>query len=189
MNNFNIHLLTFYRQKSLIQLNFITYTLFLSHETNVCIFFTTDLFNHQYYLSISLSPYLLITVHNVVAARLCFHRCLSFCSQGGGLYPSMHWADPPGQKYPLGRNTPWAGTPPGRHPPGQIPLIQCMLGYTHTLPSACWDTHTPANCMLGYTPPPGGYCSGWYISYWNVFLSRKNFAPPLRLQTSATNSG
>ena len=22
------------------------------------------------------------------------------------------------------------------------------------LPSACWDTHTPAQCMLGYTPPP-----------------------------------
>ena len=22
------------------------------------------------------------------------------------------------------------------------------------LPSACWDTHTPAQCMLGYTSPP-----------------------------------
>ena len=33
--------------------------------------------------------------------------------------------------------------PPGRHPPGQ----------TSPLPSACWDTHTPAQCMLGYTPP------------------------------------
>ena len=31
--------------------------------------------------------------------------------------------------------------------------------HTHTradtpLPSACWDTHTPAQCMLGYTHPP-----------------------------------
>ena len=22
------------------------------------------------------------------------------------------------------------------------------------LPSACWDTHPPAQCMLGYMPPP-----------------------------------
>ena len=29
-------------------------------------------------------------------------------------------------------DTPWADTP---------------------LPSACWDTHTPAQCLLGYTPP------------------------------------
>ena len=33
--------------------------------------------------------------------------------------------------------------PPGRHPSGQTPL----------LPNACWDTHTPAQCMLGYTTP------------------------------------
>ena len=47
---------------------------------------------------------------------------------------------------------PWADTPPSRHPLGRPPL-----------PSACWDTHppgqtlpwvdTPAQCMLGYTPP------------------------------------
>ena len=30
----------------------------------------------------------------------------------------------------------------GRHPPGR-----------HPLPSACWDTHTPTQCMLGYTHP------------------------------------
>ena len=33
-----------------------------------------------------------------------------------------------------------------------------MLGYTlpqadTPLPTACWDTHPPAHCMLGYTPP------------------------------------
>ena len=31
--------------------------------------------------------------------------------------------------------------------------IQCMLGYTHPLPSAGWDTHPPAQCRLGYTHP------------------------------------
>ena len=33
---------------------------------------------------------------------------------------------------------PWADTPPADTP----------------LPSAYWDTHTPAQCMLGYTSPP-----------------------------------
>ena len=71
------------------------------------------------------------------------------------------WADPlgrpPGQT-PLGKHpradTPRADTPgqtpPGRHPQGRHPLpsvcwdtqppVQCMLGYTHPLPSTCWDT-------------------------------------------------
>ena len=26
----------------------------------------------------------------------------------------------------------------------------------HPLPSACWDTHTPAQCMLGYGKQAGG---------------------------------
>ena len=88
----------------------------------------------------------------------------------GGVYPSTHRADTP----LLVRHPPWADTPLplgrhfllGRHTPGQTP-------------SACWDTHTPAQCMLGYTHPcpvhagihpPGGHCSGWYASYWNAFL-------------------
>ena len=61
---------------------------------------------------------------------------------------------------------------------------QCMLGYTHTsMPSACWDTHTPscplhagihtpcpvhagihthplAHCMLGYTHTLGRHTPG-----------------------------
>ena len=36
----------------------------------------------------------------------------------------------------------------GRHPPGRHPS-----GQTPPLPNACWDTHTPAQCMLGYTTP------------------------------------
>ena len=92
-------------------------------------------------------PQLLLRKGNV-----CTSVCQELCPQdggGGGLYPSMHWI----------RHTPTPGqTPPGRHPP---------------LPSACWDTDLPTQCMLGYTPPPGSHCSGRYASYWNAFLSSK----------------
>ena len=30
----------------------------------------------------------------------------------------------------------------------------------HPMPIASWDTHTPANCMLGYTPPPMNRMTG-----------------------------
>ena len=58
----------------------------------------------------------IFTVRNVVAARLCFHRHLSFCSRMC-VYPNMHW-----DRHPLSRHTPPLGryspeqTPPGRHP-------------------------------------------------------------------------
>ena len=92
------------------------------------------------------------------------------------------WTDtPPGQTTP--RQTPPGQTPPtpGRHPPGQTPPGRHPLGRHHQadtphapgqtppwqalpgrppqadtpLPSACWDTHIPAQCMQGYTPRPG----------------------------------
>ena len=40
---------------------------------------------------------------------------------------------------------PQADTPLGRHPPCPV------HARIHPLPSACWDTHLPAQCMLGYT--------------------------------------
>ena len=89
----------------------------------------------------------LVTVRNVVAARLCFHRCLLFYSRGG-VHPSMHWDRHPPCRPPPGR-------PPGRLPPEQTPPAQCILGYTPP------HTHT------------GGYCSGRYASYWNAFLFKE----------------
>ena len=58
----------------------------------------------------------IFTIRNVVAARLCFHRLLWFCSQGG-------MADtPPGQTHPPPPDTPsQADTPLGRHPPARPP--------------------------------------------------------------------
>ena len=48
---------------------------------------------------------------------------------------------------------PWAGTPPRLlHPPwaGTPPAGTPPIRYI----SACWDTHIPAQCILGYTPTP-----------------------------------
>ena len=54
-----------------------------------------------------------ITVRNIVAERLCFHRRLSFCSQGERV---------------CGRHTPGRDSvgrhPPGRHPVGRYPLAR-----------------------------------------------------------------
>ena len=66
-----------------------------------------------------------------------------------GIHPS--WIDTPCPVH-AGIHTPlpsacWDTHLPGRHPQGDTPPAQCMLGYTHTcmrgythLPSACWDT-------------------------------------------------
>ena len=111
----------------------------------------------------------IITVHNVVVARLCFHRHLWFCSQGGCV--SQHGLGP--------------DTLPGRHPWADTPC-PVYAGIHTPLSSACWDSHPPAQCMLGYTPPcpvhdgihtcatppPGGHCSRRYASCWNAFLFR-----------------
>ena len=63
--------------------------------------------------------------------------CQEFCSQG-----ESAWAGTlQGRNTPLGRYTPWAGTPPRQvHPPGS---------------SACWEIRAT---------------SGRYASYWNAFL-------------------
>ena len=63
-----------------------------------------------------------------------------FCSQGGGV-----------SQHVLGQTTP-GQTPLSRHPLTMQTPWQSSLG-RHPLPSACWDTHPPAQCMLGYTPP------------------------------------
>ena len=49
--------------------------------------------------------------------------------------------------------------------PGHAGIHTPPFGQT-PLPSACWDTHTPAQCMLGRH----GYCCGLYASYWSAFL-------------------
>ena len=50
----------------------------------------------------------------------------------GGCLPPPPQADTPLGKHPPEQTPPWANTP---HPLAQ-----------------CWDTHTPTQCMLGYTP-------------------------------------
>ena len=66
---------------------------------------------------------------------------------------------PPGQTFPVA-DIPLGRQPTGQTLSGQTPPAQCMLGHTHLLPSACWDT----------PPAPGSHCSRRYVSYWNAFL-------------------
>ena len=65
------------------------------------------------------------TARNEVGARLCFHRHVWFCSQGGGLPRCMLGYHPP-----PGADSPGRGHPP---PPDSVHrgggLPQCMLGY------------------------------------------------------------
>ena len=45
--------------------------------------------------------------------------------------------------------------PQGRHSSGRHSLDRHTPFWADTpLPSACWDTHPPTQCMLGYTPLP-----------------------------------
>ena len=61
---------------------------------------------------IQLISFSIITVCNIVAARLCFHRRLSFCSQGGCI-TACTGAD---TLSPQADTTPQTDTPPARHP-------------------------------------------------------------------------
>ena len=75
----------------------------------------------------------IFTVRNVVAARLCFHRRLSFCSQGVCVrvcvWQIRPWADTFHRQTPsIGRHPPLADTPLGRHPTGQTPPWADPLG-------------------------------------------------------------
>ena len=103
----------------------------------------------------------LITVRNVVAEGLGFHRYLSFCSRGMGVYPSIQWGRHPPADTPW-QTSPWRTPPPGRHPRTDTP----PLG-THPSDRHCPQEDTP--------PPPNGHCSGRYASYWNAFFFVYNF--------------
>ena len=77
------------------------------------------------------------------------HLSLNHSVHGGrGVYPSMHWGRQPSAR---------ADIPLGRHPQQTHPLARhpCPVyaGIHTPLPSACWETHPLAQCMLGYTPP------------------------------------
>ena len=111
-----------------------------------------------------------IIARKEVAARLYFHRHMSVILFTGEEGVCL-WC----QRGVSATHThPSADTPPGRPPWADTPM-SC----------ACWDTHPPAQCMLGYTPNPvhAGIhtprcivhaeiwsTSGRYASHWNAFL-------------------
>ena len=98
----------------------------------------------------------LVTVRSVVVARLCFHRHLWFCSQGGG-------------RHPPGRHHPWpvhAGIHTHicpLHAAIHTPFI-VYAGIHTPLSSACWDT-PPSTLHAGIRSTIGRYAS-----YWNAYL-------------------
>ena len=81
---------------------------------------------------------------------------------------------PPGKTQTLGRNPPWADTPPqgrwppGRHPSGQTPPCPMHAGI-HTPSAECMFGYTPTQCMLGYTSPLPSAC--WdMVNKWVVCI-------------------
>ena len=114
-------------------------------------FISTSLFVGQIPLKLSV-----ITVRKRSCRKVMFLHLLVILFTGS-VYPSMHWGrhTPLGQTHPPWPDTPvWAYTPPEQTPPsGQTTPGRHLPGQTSPLPSACWDTHPPAQCMLGYNPP------------------------------------
>ena len=117
--------------------------------------------------------------------------CLSVILFTGGCLPHPQ-ADTPKADIPWA-DTPWADTAQGRHPPGQTPSLgradtplgrhppradtpwaDTPLG-RHPLSSACWDTHTPTQCMLGYGQQAGGtHPTGMHFCFLNLSQNTLN---------------
>ena len=97
--------------------------------------------------------------------------CQEFCPRRGCL------PDTPRENTPMGRHAPrqthpQADTSPGRHTPRQTPPGQkdIPLGRHPGIDTPWAD---PQGRPSGKIPLPRAdrYCSGWYTSYWNAFLS------------------
>ena len=89
--------------------------------------------------------------------KVMFSQASVILSTGGvadsplGRHPHLQ-ADTP----PSGQTPPWADNPLGRNPPCPVHAgihspAQCMLGYTPPLPSACWNTPPPQKWLLQRT--------------------------------------
>ena len=100
---------------------------------------------------------ILFTVRKRSCGKVMFSEtCVKNSVHSGG----VSVRHPPGDR--LGRHLAWADTPRadtsldtlGRHP---TPRGRHPLG-RHPL------------CQVDTPPPADSYCSGWYASYWNVFL-------------------
>ena len=92
----------------------------------------------------------------VVAERLCFHKRLSFCLQGGlaDTPPDTPWADTPWA------DTLWANIPPRQTPPPWADTPRADIPTRQTHPP--W-ADTPRQTPPGRHPPGDDHC-------WNAFL-------------------
>ena len=115
------------------------------------------------------------TVRNVVAARLCFHRRLWFCSRGEGVYPSMHWAGegclPPAKCIPVHAGihapSPAATAADGTHPNG---MHSCWyLSLNCYLRIALWAIHLKIEKCYGFMEGKSSSGVGAPQILWNSF--------------------
>ena len=110
-------------------------TSLIHNIANLLILWNCDYQHYFKYTSLFFYRTQVITARNEVGARLCFYRCVWFCSQGGGGVPDQvpprDQVPPPGQVHPPG--TRYTPPGPGTPPPG--------------------TRYTPPGTR--YTPPPG----------------------------------
>ena len=117
---------------------------------------------HNYWLILNRTVTMLLELHgiftarNEVGARLCFHRHVWFCSQGGSA-PVHAGINPPQSRHP----PPEADTPQSRHPPrsrhppeADTPLEQTSRADPPGVDTP-WSRHPPAEHAGRY-----GQCAG-----------------------------
>ena len=98
----------------------------------------------------SLKWSIIFTARNEVGARLCFYRCVWFCSQGGVGTPPQTWYTPRDQVH----TPPGPDTPPGtRYTPHTRHTRQDQVHPPTRCPTSPWTRYPPWDQLQ--PPPPG----------------------------------
>ena len=150
--------------------------------------FKLDLYRH-------LLECFLVTVRNIVAARLCFHRRLWFCSPGELCIPACTGADTLLGRHPPGRTPPpWADTPPpmttaadSTHPTGMHScycpqhsygkVMFLHLSVSHSVHRGLSGRHTSPGRHPQADTPLGRHPPGRHTTPGQTPLGQKPFPP------------
>ena len=132
---------------------------------NICSITWPILSSHVKDIALVLVVIYIFTARNEVAAKLCFHRRLWFCSQGGGgMHDGGHM---------------WKGAcvVGGMHGGGEhVWQGACMAGGVHG--GHVWHR---AWMTGGMHDRRDSHCSGRYAPYWNAFLFKIKIIEALKL--------
>ena len=120
----------------------------------------------------------IFTARNEVGARLCFYRCVWFCSQEGGVPDQVH--PPWDQVHPPG-----PGTPPGPSTPPRTRFPQTRYTPGTRSPQTRYTprTRSPQNQVhpLGpFTPPRTRYPPGTRYTPWTRYTPQDQVCPQTR---------